>query len=130
MLTGGCLCGAVRYAAGGTPFHPTLCHCTDCRRATGAPIVGWFSVRPSDLVFTAGEPRFYASSPGRRRGFCATCGTPILYRHEELDEVDVTTCSLDDPAALPPADHTFTRSRLPWVELADGLPRFERTRNG
>lgn len=130
MLTGGCLCGRVRYSAGGTPFHATVCHCADCRRATGAPMVGWFTVRPADLVFTTGQPRMHASSPGIQRGFCPDCGTPLLYRQNALDEVDITICSLDDPAALPPADHSHADARLPWVHLEDGLPRFARTRNG
>jgi hypothetical protein len=48
MLTGGCFCGDIRYAVTGSPFHPTNCHCSICRRTTGAPFVAWFSVRTDD----------------------------------------------------------------------------------
>jgi len=62
MLTGGCCCGAIRYEAGGEPFHATLCHCTTCRRSSGAPIVAWFSVRESEFRVVTGEPARFASS--------------------------------------------------------------------
>lgn len=126
-LHGGCLCGAVRYQAGGAPFHQTVCHCADCRRATGAPMVGWFTVRPGDLVFTAAEPRRRQSSPGVTRSFCPGCGTPLTFQ-DRAEEVDVTICTLDDPDALPPRDHTRTLGQLAWVRLADGLPRHPRLR--
>jgi hypothetical protein len=57
MLTGGRFCGAIRYQANGTPFHATNCHCSICRRTTGAPFVTWFSLRPSDFSIVKGEPR-------------------------------------------------------------------------
>ena len=128
-LRGGCSCGAVRYEADGEPFHLTLCHCTDCRRAAGAPAVAWFSVRADALRWTQGAPATYRSSPDVERGFCGRCGTPLSYRNDGYpDEIDVTTCSLDDPEGLPPQDHTFASRRLDWLQLADGLPRYPRTR--
>ena len=123
-LAGGCFCGHVRYVARGTPFNSTVCHCVDCRRAAGSPTVAWFTVRPGELEFTAGEPRRFASSPGAERSFCPQCGTPLTFRHEGLDEVDVTTCSLDDPDAVPPADHTRFAGKLGWDVPGDTLPRF------
>lgn len=133
-LQGGCSCGAVRYdigTAGGDPFHPTLCHCTDCRRAAGAPAVAWFSVRPGALRWTAGAPALHRSSAPIERGFCGRCGTQLTYRSDHYpDEIDVTTCSLDDPEQLPPQDHTFASRRLRWLHVADGLPRYPRTRSG
>jgi hypothetical protein len=128
-LTGGCACGAVRYEARGTPFHSTLCHCADCRRAAGAPAVAWFSVKADGLVFVQGAPALHRSSPPVERGFCGRCGTQLLYRNDaDPDEVDVTTCSLDDPEAVPPHDHTFAARRLHWLQVADGLPVYQRTR--
>ena len=122
MLTGGCLCGHVRYEARGTPFDVTVCHCADCRRVAGAPMVGWFTVRPTELVFASGRPRLFASSPGVQRGFCPTCGTPLTFRRTTLDEVDVTLCSLDMPDAVPPEDHVRVASKVAWIELGDMLP--------
>ena len=62
MLTGGCLCGEVRYEADGAPFHKTVCHCSMCRRASGAPIVAWFSVPREELRWVQGAPKRYRSS--------------------------------------------------------------------
>ncbi|WP_298952120.1 GFA family protein [uncultured Methylobacterium sp.] len=130
MLTGGCACGAVRYEAHGTPWHETLCHCPTCRRVAGAPAVAWFTVRRADLRLVAGTPRVFRSSPGVARGFCGECGTPLTYARDDLpDEIDVTTASLDDPAALPPRDQTQLAHRLPWIE-APGLPGFAGARDG
>ena len=129
MTAGGCFCGRVRYEAGGVPFHATVCHCADCRRVSGAPMVGWFSVVPEALRFTEGAPRLFASSPGVMRGFCDACGTPLTFQ-DRAGEIDVTICSLDDPEALPPGDHTRTDGQLAWVRLSDGLPRHRRLRTG
>ncbi|TWI66563.1 hypothetical protein IP91_02382 [Pseudoduganella lurida] len=129
MHQGGCFCGAVRYTVTGAPFNSTLCHCTMCRRASGAPAVAWFSVPREALQFVAGGPAYYASSPGHRRGFCASCGTQLTFEDAQFaGELDITTASLDDPERIPPHDHTYTHSRLAWLQLADSLPRYLRTR--
>lgn len=123
MLSGGCLCGAVRYETGGDPFNSGVCHCTTCRRAHGAPMVAWFSVR-RDRFTISGELRDYRSSSHAVRRFCSNCGTQVLFDDSRYpDEVDITTASLDDPAAVPPAFHIWTHSQLSWVNLDDGLPR-------
>jgi len=130
ILHGGCACGAIRYEVKGTPYHRTLCHCADCRRAAGAPAVAWFSVHAGALALVRGEPALHRSSPPVERGFCGACGTQLTYRHDDYaDEVDVTTCSLDDPEACAPEDHTFAARRLHWLRVADGLPAYPRTRS-
>ena len=130
MLTGGCLCGSVRYEADGEPFHRTVCHCATCRRAGGAPIVAWFSVPKSSLRLVSGAMTAYRSSARVTRRFCPRCGTQITYETDDLpDEIDVTTCSLDDPDLLPPQDHTWASRRLRWVRLCDGLPDYAESRD-
>lgn len=130
MFEGGCFCGAVRYSAQGPASHSTVCHCSMCRRIAGAPCVAWFSVPRAALRFTAGRPAIFHSSPGAARGFCAQCGTQLTFEDERDPEcVDITTASLDDPEAAPPADHTYVQSRLHWLHLADELPRYLRTRS-
>ena len=129
-LLGGCMCGAVRYEADGEPFHPTLCHCVDCRRASGAPALAWFSVRRDALRWTRGTPALNPSSPGVERQFCSACGTQLTWRGTNTpDEIDVTMGSLDDPNAVAPADHTYEAQRVPWLHVADGLLRYPKTRD-
>ena len=130
VLTGGCHCGAVRYEAQGEPFHATVCHCGDCRRVAGAPMVAWFSVARAGFRVVSGAMRIYASSARAERGFCGDCGTTLTFAEHGLPgEIDVATASLDDPALVPPADHVQFGSRLLWVVPGDGLPRFPRTRD-
>lgn len=128
MLTGGCFCGRLRYEAEGAPYNRTNCHCSICRRTTGAPFVAWFSVARSRFRLT-GEPARFRSSAKATRSFCPQCGTQIAFELDGPgDEIDVSTASLDHPDRVAPADHTWTSSRLPWVKLCDGLPEFPQSR--
>jgi hypothetical protein len=123
-LSGGCLCGAVRYETGAEPYGVGVCHCVTCRKASGAPMTAWFSVKTADLSLT-GELRDYRSSDHAVRRFCPVCATQLLFDDARYpDEVDVSAGSLDDPEAAPPEKHIWTRSQLEWVKLADGLPAF------
>jgi hypothetical protein len=130
VLRGGCFCGAVRYAADGPPFQETNCHCSICRRTTGAPFVAWFSVRRTGFRVVKGEPvRFNTTAQGVRT-FCSTCGTQLTFTHADFpDEIDVTTSSLDDPESVPPRDNTRTSSRLRWIG-PNGLPDYPEARGG
>ena len=129
LLTGRCLCGAIRYQCGPLLYPPTLCHCASCRRATAAHALGWFTVAGGTLKFLGGAPREFASSPEVLRSFCAACGTPLSYRHaRRAAEVDLTLCSLDPATQLAPADHIWMQDALPWDRPADGLPQHSATR--
>jgi hypothetical protein len=126
MLTGGCYCGQIRYEVTVETLDSSVCHCVDCRRVAGAPVVAWFTVPAVAVRFVAGSPKVFASSAHAQRGFCAACGTPLTYVNAHAPEsVDITTCSLDDPALVPPQEHIYIRSRIGWVRFVDGLPAFE-----
>ncbi len=128
ILEGGCLCGAIRYRATGTPSDLTHCHCEDCRKASGAPFVAWASFRRAEFAFTKGQPA-QIDWARRVRGFCPRCGTTLTFQtREDADEIDVTISSLDDPTAFAPRDHIWVEDQLPWIKLADGLPRYARQR--
>lgn len=130
MMEGHCLCGALRYEVDGAPVQLTNCHCSVCRRASGAPFVAWFSVARTQFRFVGGQPARYQSSSHATRTLCGACGTPITFESvRDPDYVDVTICSLSEPEALAPTDHTFTSTQLSWVKLADGLPRYLRSRS-
>lgn len=126
-LTGGCQCGAVRYSAVGSPEHHALCHCADCRKSAGAPMVGWIAF-PEDALSVEGRPTRFESSPGVTREFCGTCGTGLFYRNPAMlpGIVDVQSATLDDPAASPPQAEIMACERLVWMDEVGGLPRFER----
>ncbi len=127
---GGCLCGAVRYRVSGPPRDPTNCHCATCRKAHAAAFVSWATFDASELSFGAGQPTRYASSPNVTRSFCGSCGTPLTYQRRDLPgEIDVSICSLDAPDELPPRTHIWTRHKLGWLALQDGLPAHERFRS-
>ena len=70
MLKGGCFCGRIRYETAGTPFRETNCHCSICRRTSGAPFVTWFSVLRSEFRFVTGEPTRFNSTAEATRSFC------------------------------------------------------------
>jgi hypothetical protein len=125
MPEGGCFCGAIRYATTDDIAGSAYCHCSICRGTTGAPFVAWFSVPAKHLRWLAGSPATIRSSDHGTRTFCAACGTQLTFVDDTTpDEVDVTNGSLDDPARIAPTRHIFTRSKLAWVTLADGLPQF------
>src|SRR5579883_2354339 len=122
MLTGGCHCRAIRYSVSGTPFNATNCHCSICRRTSGAPFVTWFSVRPHEFQLQ-GNPERYQSSERGVRSFCGRCGTQLTFQCHGIDEIDITTSSLDEPDRVPPTDNTRTSSRLSWI-VPDSRPDF------
>ena len=128
-ITGGCLCRAIRYRAGSTPTVSMVCHCRSCRHAAAAPAVAWVTFPTSALSFVQGSPAAFRSSPSVTRTFCPSCGTPLTYVHgNRADEIDVTTCSLDDPDAFPPTYHAWLEHRVAWLRLGDGLPAFATTK--
>lgn len=128
MLTGKCHCGEIQYELHGAPMHHALCHCSDCRRHSGAPVVGWMMFTSDQLVIKAGEPRIYHSSAHGRRHFCGACGTGVFYTNAEMlpGLTDVQSATLDDPNAIPAQLQVQTAERIEWMKTLDSLPEFER----
>jgi hypothetical protein len=127
MLRGQCHCGAISYEMPEAMTHHALCHCSDCRRHAGAPMVSWGLV-PADQVTIHGDPRVYSSSEHGRRHFCGACGTGLFYTNEQIfpGRLDVQTCTLDDPGAVPVQLHVQVADDVPWMDGVDDLPKFER----
>lgn len=122
---GGCLCGAIRYDISAAPIGTSYCHCEDCRKASGAPVLAWTFFPSGSLSFTKGVPAQFQWE-GRERTFCPECGTPISFFDPNIPaEYEVTTCSLDHPDDHPPKDHTWVSDRVPWFETDDSLPRLD-----
>jgi hypothetical protein len=124
---GRCHYGAIRYAVSAEPVYHAMCHCGDCRRATGAPAVSW-ALFPCNAVTITGDVQIYASSENARRHFCGTCGSSLFYTNEVVFPglIDVQSATLDDPAALPLQVQVQTAERIGWMEHLQDVPAFER----
>lgn len=127
-LSGGCHCGAIRYEIDGKVEHAGLCHCSDCRRASGAPMVAWAAFRDKDFTVTQGKAVTRNSSGKSMRSFCGQCGTGLWFHNEEFlpGLVDVQIATLDDPEAIPPEGHIQVAERIGWMKTASSLPEFDR----
>lgn len=131
MATGRCQCGKIKYELDGEPLHSALCHCADCRRSAGAPMVGW-AMFPEDKVRVTGAPVEYQSSEHVTRHFCGTCGTGLFYSNPAMfpGMIDVQTGTLDDQSQFPPTAHIQWTEAAPWMATAHTLPRFDRYPEG
>ena len=126
-ITGRCQCGAISYTAEGEPEHRSLCHCADCTRSAGAPVVGW-ALFTDAAVTIEGTPCDYESSPGTIRQFCGTCGTGLFYRNQTIfpGKVDVQFATIDDPEMLAPTARIQVVDAPRWWQRFAELPVFER----
>lgn len=127
-VTGGCLCGSVRYEAEVFLESGYYCHCRICQKSCGQPADLSVPIRAGTLVFTKSAPQYYVSSEHGRRGFCGICGSRLSW--ESLDAANdwmsnVTVGSLDDPAAARPSRHIFVDTKLAWYEIDEDLPKFK-----
>ena len=124
-ITGGCLCGAVRYEASEPPVEAGFCHCNMCKKARGGVFAVRASFRRDRLSFTQGEPKIFKSSAFAERGFCGDCGTPLFFRFTTpgpyADSITVSMGSLDDPEIAPPTFHWGVESKASWFAIDDKM---------
>jgi hypothetical protein len=125
-LTGACLCGAVAYEIAYIPGDVAdICHCVQCRKASGAASVPWVQVAPERFAVTQGTAKGFASSARAMRWFCGACGTPLYMTDDENRSVGVTLGSLDRPDAVTPTVHGWVSESLMWEALDETLPRYD-----
>ena len=129
-LQGGCACGAVRFEFASAPMFVHCCHCRDCQRQTGSAFVLNALIETDRVRFLSGdiEATVAPAQSGRphRIGRCAKCETAIWSEYGGVAKLRfIRVGTLDDPAALPPDVHIYTRSKLPWLALPAGVPAFE-----
>jgi hypothetical protein len=125
---GGCLCGAIRYRTTAAPVRGVICHCTFCRRHSGAPALAFVHFPVESFQWLGAQPSWFRSSEFAERGFCPACGSTLGMREDVLgDRVQVCIGSLDDARHVRIDDHVWTSSRLPWFDTRDDLPRFTRS---
>ena len=126
FVQGSCLCGAVRFRVSLPSLWCSHCHCTQCQRFHGAPVVTWAGFAGEGFEITVGQNtlRWYNSSAPARRGFCGECGSSFLFQSEKWPgEMHVCLSNLHDAIDREPEAHVHYDTHVPWLELADELPR-------
>jgi hypothetical protein len=130
IVTGGCLCGAVRYAFEGEVGAAGYCHCADCRRVSGSAFGVSVRVAADGFRITSGTPKAF-TKPGDSgrpvtRCFCGDCGSPLYTLpplHPEV--VFIKAGSLDDPSLVKPERQAWMRSKVSWAEIKPGIESYE-----
>jgi hypothetical protein len=130
QLEGGCACGAVRYRLATPPLFVHCCHCRDCQRQAGSAFAINALIEAGRCTVLSGEtaPSVMPTDSGRPHSVfrCTACGTALWSEYGGRSTIRfMRATTLDDPTALAPDVHIYTRSKLPWVALPDGVPAFE-----
>ena len=124
--SGGCLCGAIRFTARGKPNHIGNCHCTQCRKSSGAPFLTFAGFASKAVTFAKGKPKYFRSSKWAARGFCPQCGTSLVYKlTKDASKIWLAVGAMDRPERLAPRSHIFTTTMVKWLKFRDGLPRYK-----
>ena len=127
-LEGGCACGAVRYRLASEPLFVHCCHCLNCQRQTGSAFVINILIEADRVELLEGEPVAVAvpRSGGKKQKIwrCPTCQIALYSQYTTPKALFVRAGTLDDPSAVSPDVHIFTRSKLPWITLPDSVPAF------
>lgn len=129
-MEGGCACGGVRYALNAAPMFVHCCHCKDCQRQTGSAFVLNALIETDRVTLTAGapSPSRMPTDSGRPHDIwrCPACGTAVWSHYGGVDAIRfVRVGTLDDPHAVKPDVHIYTRSKQPWLTLPADIPAFE-----
>jgi hypothetical protein len=122
VLTGGCQCGAIRFAVSAPPKKVSICHCRMCQKAAGAPFASFADIDNADFAWTRGKPAAFRSSSMAMRDFCADCGTPLSFRRVDGPSIEIMTGAFDRPDRVVPTRQYGTESRLGWVVGISNLP--------
>ena len=124
LHAGVCRCGLISADMRAEPILRSYCHCRDCRKQTGAPVMAFVAFREQDVDWF-GTPKTFRSA-GVERSFCEHCGSQIGYRDDKLPgEIYFSLGFMDDPEEYPPTLHAFEKRRLPFLHIDDDLPRFD-----
>lgn len=129
VIEGRCLCGGIRFRIIGKLGPVGICHCRECRKASGSAFAANAPVRMKYFELTAGADLVseYESSPGKFRAFCSRCGSPVYSRRTgESDIRRIRLGSLDSDPQRRPLVHVWVDEKAPWYEIRDDLPRYPR----
>ena len=121
-LTGGCQCGAVRYALHAEPTGAHICHCRMCQKAFGSYFAPLASVQLTAFEITRGELSVFKSSDPTERGFCNKCGTPLTIYDVDSPRIAIALGSLDEPEKVEPKKEYGIEAKLAWFGKLTSLP--------
>lgn len=121
-LTGGCQCGAIRFACDAPPDNVHLCHCRMCQKAVGGPFAVICPVLKISFRVTRGEISWFRSSDLAQRGFCRDCGTPLIFNYPDAADIGVLAGSFDQADRVPPVIQYGNESRVEWYRRLNELP--------
>lgn len=121
-LTGGCQCGAIRFAISAAPVRVSICHCRMCQKASGGPFASLADIRHEDFRWTRGKPSAFQSSSIAERDFCPQCGTPLSYRRIGGPNIEIMTGAFDRPNMVSPVMQFGTESQLDWTTAISAMP--------
>ena len=122
VRSGGCQGGAVRFSVKGEPLRSGICHCLDCRRASGSAF-SFFAIWPRSAFECTGELGTFEG-----RSFCRRCGSRVA--NLDAEEAEVMAGALDDaPSGLVPRYELWTPRRERWLAPVPGIPQFEGDRD-
>ena len=120
---GKCRCGGVSIRTSGNVHFSGYCHCDDCRRSNGAPIVAFVGFKKNEFEWNSDETLAEWRNETYSRFFCKACGSPIAYADDKLPEVTFFyTGFMENPESFPPEHHSYHGAKLGWLNLADDLP--------
>ena len=130
MREGGCSCGQVRYRLTAEPLFVHCCHCLNCQRQTGSAFVINVLIEGDRVELLAGEPQRVdvpreGDTPPQWIFRCPACQVAVYSVYSDPAVRFVRAGTLDEPASVEPHVHIFTRSKLPWVVLPEGVPAFD-----
>lgn len=120
VWTGGCQCGAVRFAVTDPLGEASICYCRMCQKATGGAFGLFVHVDRDGLNWTRGTPKRFASSNVAQRGFCGECGTPLTWEYD--GGIDITVAAFDKAAEIEPVVQMAFDGQFTWLWRVDALP--------
>ncbi len=125
---GHCRCEGVVILANCEPEITVFCHCDDCRRSSGAPVLAAVSFEKAHIEWQASSTLAKYVNGSCTRLFCNQCGSPIAQEHESAPtRTYFNTAFMDEPERYPPTAHSYAPEQLAWLELNDTLTRHEKT---
>jgi hypothetical protein len=131
-LTGGCLCGAVRFEVDEAPLSASYCHCTRCQRRTGAAVSASAAIVPGSLRVLSGEDALgeWLPEDGFAKVFCSRCGAHLWIRNPADSSVPAVRMSaFDEDPGVRPSVRQFVAYAAAWEPIPDdGLPRYPERR--